>query len=250
MVREQDLKRDALRVSNYINKYVRLAAPEKREELFMLFENMRQMFPQWGIMSCPMMHRDLHFATKNCQGFFGYSQDYLMEIRKPEKYFNHIHERDRNDLFQCFSFLNNFLEGISPDQHHLHRAIFNYRFKQGNGRYIHLHDEKGTLQLKDGENFYYGLFLDISDIIFAGVKIKIYRQGETLELLHEYGPSTSNNTLSKRERELVLLIKQGLRTKEIAGQLKISHHTVRNIKSKIFEKYNVTSSIELLNIAI
>lgn len=43
------------------------------------------------------------------------------------------------------------------------------------------------------------------------------------------------------------MIRKGLRTKEIADQLKISHHTVRNLRQRIFEKYNVNSSIELLN---
>ena len=56
--------------------------------------------------------------------------------------------------------------------------------------------------------------------------------------------------ISKRETELVALIRKGLRTKEIADQLKISHHTVRNIRQRMFEKYNVNNSIELLNKAV
>jgi len=48
---------------------------------------------------------------------------------------------------------------------------------------------------------------------------------------------------------LLSFIKQGLSTKEIAWHLNISPNTVRNIKSKLFEKYNVGNSIELLNIA-
>ncbi len=56
--------------------------------------------------------------------------------------------------------------------------------------------------------------------------------------------------LSKRETELVALIRKGLRTKETADHLKISHHTVRNIRQRMFEKYNVNNSIELINKAI
>jgi DNA-binding CsgD family transcriptional regulator len=62
----------------------------------------------------------------------------------------------------------------------------------------------------------------------------------------EFKPSAGSN-LTSRESELVTLIKQGLSTKEIAWYLNISHHTVRNIKSRLFEKFNVNNSIELLN---
>jgi DNA-binding CsgD family transcriptional regulator len=62
--------------------------------------------------------------------------------------------------------------------------------------------------------------------------------------------ATQHVRLSKRETELVALIRKGLRTKEIADQLKISHHTVRNIRQRMFEKYNVNNSIELLNKAV
>jgi DNA-binding CsgD family transcriptional regulator len=36
----------------------------------------------------------------------------------------------------------------------------------------------------------------------------------------------------------------------IIDHLKISHHTVRNIRQRMFEKYNVNNSIELLNKAV
>ena len=39
----------------------------------------------------------------------------------------------------------------------------------------------------------------------------------------------------------------GLTTKEIAAHLNISNNTVRNIKSRMFAKYKVNNTIELLN---
>ena len=87
------------------------------------------------------------------------------------------------------------------------------------------------------------------DSIFSGVKVEIYREQPVFEKIVEYKPSHVKNKLSPREADLVDLIKRGLTTKEIAWQLNISHNTVRNIKSKMFEKYNVTNAIELLNMA-
>jgi DNA-binding NarL/FixJ family response regulator len=112
-----------------------------------------------------------------------------------------------------------------------------------------MHDEKAILNLRGTGNLYYTLFRDITaEKPFTGVKAELFRQqGRQLDKIKEYNPSAERKPLSKREEELVTLIRQGLSTKEIAGHLKISPNTARNIKSKLFEKFNVNNSIELLN---
>ena len=85
------------------------------------------------------------------------------------------------------------------------------------------------------------------EAVFSGVKIEVYNDEVSLKKIVEYKPSVARNKLSNRENDLVGLIKKGLTTKEIATHLSISHNTVRNIKSKLFEKYGVNNMIELLN---
>jgi two-component system nitrate/nitrite response regulator NarL len=51
--------------------------------------------------------------------------------------------------------------------------------------------------------------------------------------------------LSRRERSIVSLVLQGLRNKQIAGELGISEGTVKVHLHKIFEKLGVTSRTEL-----
>lgn len=53
-------------------------------------------------------------------------------------------------------------------------------------------------------------------------------------------------TLSPRERELILLIGEGLKNKEIAARLFLSESTVRNHLSSIFEKLQVNDRLELV----
>jgi DNA-binding CsgD family transcriptional regulator len=250
MIRESALLRTSHKITAYIEKYVTLVGAEKREEVIGLFENMHQLFPQWVLMTCPVMHPDIHYQSKNCPYVFGYKNDYFMNNSSPEKYFTHVHSADQDDLYECISFLHNFLETIPPDDHHAYRAIFHYRFKKANGPFMYLHDEKATLYLKGSGNLYYGLFRDVTDEkTFSGVKVELFYQEQYPVKIKEHKPAAQRNPLSKREKELVTLIKQGLSTKEIAGYLNISHNTVRNIKSKLFEKYNVGNSIELLNMA-
>lgn len=249
MIRESALRRSANKVNAYIEKYVRRVGPEKKEEVLELFNNMHQFFPHWVIMTCPMMHPDIHYASKNGPFVFGYSNEYLISNSRMEKYFQHVHDSDQEALHHCFSFMHEFLETIPPEDHPAYRAVYHYRFRKTNGQFMYLHDEKATIKLKGTGNLYYGLFKDITlEKTFTGVKVELFRQEQMLVKIKEYKPAAERNSLSRREKDLVNLIKQGLSTKEIAWHLNISHNTVRNIKSKMFEKYNVSSSIELLNL--
>lgn len=57
------------------------------------------------------------------------------------------------------------------------------------------------------------------------------------------------NVLSKREQEVLRLVKDGLPSKEIAEKLFISIHTVNTHRQRILEKLNVTNSYEAIQYA-
>ena len=252
MVKETVLQRASARITYYIEKYVSAAGAEHKEEVLELFDKMHQLFPHWAIMTCPMMHPQIRYASKNTSSVLGYSDDYIIRNVGIDKLFNHIHDADQQDLYDCFSFLHDQYESIMPEDHYKYRAIFHYRFKKSNGQYIYLYDEKAVLRLNSSDSLYYVLFRDITnERSFNGVKVELFKQEDQLfNKIKEYKPAAQRNALSKREQELVNLMRQGLSTKEIAWYLNISQNTVRNIKSKMFEKYNVNNSIELLNMTI
>jgi DNA-binding NarL/FixJ family response regulator len=52
--------------------------------------------------------------------------------------------------------------------------------------------------------------------------------------------------LTKRERELVSLVAQGLTNREISTKLAISEHTVKNYLFHVFDKIGVSSRVELI----
>jgi DNA-binding CsgD family transcriptional regulator len=247
MVNEGMLQRATNRVVSYIEKYVATASPENKDEILSLFDNMHKVFPQWMIMTCPVMHPEISYVSRNAFHVFGYENNLMEKKSFLHQFFQLVNEADQADLYDCINFIHDYLEGIAPEEHHMYRIGLHYRFKRQDGQFIYLYDEKATLAFKSG-NLYYSLFRDITnERTFTGVKAEVYKQEITVSKILEYKPSASRNPLSKREKELVTLIKQGLSTKEIAWSLNISHNTVRNIKSKLFEKYNVSNSIELLN---
>ncbi len=57
-------------------------------------------------------------------------------------------------------------------------------------------------------------------------------------------------TMSGREKEIIALVGQGFRNKEIAGRLTISEPTVKTHLSRIFQKLNVRTRSELVSYAI
>lgn len=249
MLQEVLLLREADRVSYYIDNHVKLVGAEKRGEVLELFENMHQFFPHWVICVCPLMHPDVNYISRNCSGVFGYTREFLIKNSGMQNFMSFVHEDDQQDLYQCIRVVHDYLEGIPSEDHHRHRVVLHYRFRHADGSYVYMHDEKAAVNLGSAGILYYVLFKNISEEKpFGGVKMELFRQDEVLVKVREYRPSLERNPLTPREQDLVTLIRQGLSTKEIAWQLKISHNTVRNIKSKLFEKYNVSNSIELLNL--
>jgi DNA-binding CsgD family transcriptional regulator len=247
MIRHSTMSRTDSRAISYIEKYVTVVGVEKKEEVLALFDKMHLFFPHWVIMTCSFMHPAIRYSSPNWQYVFGQPEENLNFTHRQDHY-NAVHEADLEDLQDCFSMLYHELEGIDPAEHHCYRFVAHYRYKKPNGQYMYLHDEKASLKLGDG-NLYYVMYRDITaEQVFTGVKMEMFKQGPVLERIKEYKPGSERNPLSKREGQLVTLIRQGLSTKEIAWHLNISHNTVRNIKSRLFEKYNVSNMIELLNI--
>lgn len=56
--------------------------------------------------------------------------------------------------------------------------------------------------------------------------------------------------LTRRERELVGLVAEGMRNEEVGQKLNLAEHTVRNYLSHIFEKLGISSRVELVLYAL
>jgi DNA-binding NarL/FixJ family response regulator len=52
--------------------------------------------------------------------------------------------------------------------------------------------------------------------------------------------------LTRREEDVVSLLTDGMKNREIAGSLGVTEHTVRNYLSRIFEKLGISSRVELI----
>lgn len=94
------------------------------------------------------------------------------------------------------------------------------------------------------------------DRVFAG---QVWARNNELEYvldaLAQNAPLRAANPegmqlLSKREQQVVNLLAEGLTNREIARQLCLSEHTVKNYLFKIFDKVDVSSRVELVLYAV
>jgi DNA-binding NarL/FixJ family response regulator len=72
---------------------------------------------------------------------------------------------------------------------------------------------------------------------------------KTGEIVSTTSLISSDNKLTDREKEILLLICDGYMSKEIAYKLKISLYTVNNHRKNILSKLKVDNVIEAINLA-
>ena len=249
MTSTNDLVRKAESIITYISDQGLFRQPSVPEDILPVIHGLHQLFPQWVTMVCPFHHPNWYYVSENAESVFGYASDFMTKQMSPNNFFDQIHEADIDDLYHCLSYVNEFLKDAAPADYHKFRFVFHYRFLRKDGRYVWLHDEKATYQTKNNSLLYYSLYRDLSqETVFRGVTLNIYKLETELKKIGSHKPSATRK-LSMRESQLIGLIQKGFTTKEIAHQLSISHHTVRNLRSRMFEKFKVSNVIELLNMA-
>jgi DNA-binding CsgD family transcriptional regulator len=237
------------RTSSHIVSFVNPDHPEAEEvdeEIMHTLAHLNKIFPEWVICTCRFMHHGFFYVSDNCSDLLGLDAEVLINTLQIENYFKLIHPADWEDFTKCIDVIGEVVQREDPADHNKLRFVFNYRIRHSSGRYLYVHDEKANLVLRNGQSLYYLLMKDIShEATFTGVKLAIYKDHKRIR---EFHPSAEPALqLSKRENELIPLMRQGLSTKEIAARLGISPHTVRNMRQKLFEKFQVNNAIELLN---
>ncbi|KAA2242688.1 PAS domain-containing protein [Chitinophaga agrisoli] len=223
-------------------------AEEIDEEIMHTFCNLHRIFPEWTICTCRFMHSNFFYISENFRDLLGLDPSIGIETWHLDNFFDRVHPADMADFNKGIHLLEGLLQKEDPEEHDRFRFIFNYRVLRTDGRYICIHDEKAMIRLKNGQRLYFLLLRDIShEGTFSGFKMTAYKTGYNEKVLEYYAASEATAQLTPRENELIPLMKQGLSIKEAAGCLRISPNTVRNMRQKLFEKFQVNNVIELLN---
>lgn len=132
-----------------------------------------------------------------------------------------------------------------------HKLINEYRILNAQNQYIRLVEQHQILELdKKGQVWLLMSIVDISpnQETFEGINSQFFnfRTGQIIPL---EPAQKAQIELTKREVEILKLVKGGFLSKEISNRLSISVHTVNTHRQRLLEKLGANNSIEAIMFA-
>ncbi len=134
-----------------------------------------------------------------------------------------------------------------------YRIIHEFRLRNDDDKWIRLTVQNDVLELDRKGNPWLDLklwdFSPLQDLESPGrFVLRNKLTGETVLALE--GRKREETGISVREKEVLRLIANGMRSKEIADKLFISTNTVNNHRRNLIEKLNVSNSSEAVGLAV
>lgn len=191
------------------------------------------------------------FASDNFSTLFGYNPAWIKTIREQGDLLeDRIHPDDRPQILKYQIEHGQYIYSLSPEERNDYEQIFQYRMLNAKGRYINVISRQQVLEKdRNGKAWIIMGIMDISPDQIPAEKIKrTVINRKTGEIL---APAfvPAEKQLTNREKEILLLIRQGFLSKEIADKLCISIYTVNNHRKNILAKLNVDNVMEAINTA-
>ena len=189
------------------------------------------------------------FASDNFATIFGYNPTWIKTIRKQGDLLEErIHPDDRAQLVEHQIEHGQFIYSLPREQRNDYQQIFQFRMLNVRQKYVNVISRHQVIQKdKKGKAWIIMGVMDLSPDQTPMERIKrTVINRKTGEIL----ASTvvpSNQQLTKREKEILLLIRRGFLSKEIAFKLNLSIYTVNNHRKNILAKLNVDNVIEAIN---
>ena len=192
------------------------------------------------------------FNSSNLGKTLGYS---AQEIENEGDCFldTKIHPDDLIGLWQNGIILLKVFFNLSINEKLNYKVISEYRMLNAANNYVRVIEQQQVLELDKNGNLWLGLSIfDISPNqknMEEGVKSEIlnFKTGQFFPF-NELEKNLTNR-LTKREIEILKLIKAGFLSKEISDMLTLSFHTVNTHRQRVIEKLGVNNSMEAVMLA-
>lgn len=165
--------------------------------------------------------------------------------------YHRIHPEDLVDKRMLELKFFRFLCNLPTEERLKYRSSCRIRMLNGNGQYKYIANQTQILKNSPCGNMWlalcqYDLSPDQSEQIEIHPRITNNETGEVITLSLSEERAT---ILSTREKEILLLIKEGFLSKEISVKLGISIHTVNRHRQNILQKLSVDNSLEAIRTA-
>ena len=166
---------------------------------------------------------------------------------------NKIHPDDFTVLMQNGLTLFKLFFNFSTDEKLNHKLVSEYRIMNAAGNYVRIIEQQQVLELDNKGNLWLALgIVDISpnqQNMHERIKSELinFRTGSIIPFSETREDITIK--LTKRETEVLKLVKDGYLSKEISDKLAISMHTVNAHRQRVLEKLGVNNSMEAVMLA-
>jgi DNA-binding CsgD family transcriptional regulator len=200
------------------------------------------------------------YVDASCFDLLGYSADYFLETGL-EEYISKWHKDDFHILDTkvfCDSF--SFLKTINPKNFADYIFSYNYRMLNAAGEYIKVLQRFSYISIgRQDPAGVIGVVFDIThykndtSIVHTIERSSVFGNSTENELVFKkIHPvlSRENSCLSKKEKEILRFIAQGLPSKHIADEMDVSTNTVNNHRRNMLAKTGCHSSSELITYAV
>ncbi|WP_316734916.1 response regulator transcription factor [Pedobacter aquatilis] len=163
---------------------------------------------------------------------------------------NRLHPEDLQKKYQLeFQFFK-ILNEIEVSERTNYQVVTRLRIKDTKGKYILIQHRLVYISSSDDGSIWlalclYNLIHNLSEFSIPHGAIVNTLTGKVIEQDEE----RLNYIISEREKEILKLIKQGYRSKEIAEKLLLSVNTINRHRQNIFNKLNVTNALEACKVA-
>lgn len=182
---------------------------------------------------------------KGFDSFLGYNQENITI----DFLFGLFHPDDADEMMQIVKEAYEFGFGLKNAFPFCVQFMVSYRIRKANGEYIKALRQSSLLEV-DGKGKMISTISICSDISHLGIdktiKFKMHGdQGD--EFLPDFSKlSGQKKSFTKREIELVKLISEGLCTKEIAVELKLSAFTIETQRKNMLKKFQFKNTFQLV----
>lgn len=198
-----------------------------------------------GIQIFDLNKKEIIFFSSNFGKLLGYQPSDFEQLNY-SFFEDKIHPDEKTQLALNGIATLKMFNAFSRDEKLNHKVIYEYRMLNSSNKYVRLIEQYQILELdKTGQIW---LLLSIVDVSpnqenDSPVKRQLlnFRTGHftPLEI-----PQKPEMELTKRETEILKLVKKGYLSKEISDRLSISVHTVNTHRQRFLEKLGANNSIE------
>ena len=194
--------------------------------------------------------RQVLFYSSNFGQLLGYARSDYEHIGQ-QFYIDKMHPEDALNLSSLSVSVFKIFNAFSSEDKLNHKMVIEYRMLNAQGKYTRLIEQYQMVELdKRGQLW---LMLGVVDVSSnqdeesnSKGQLLNFKTGQFIPL---DVPQKVQIELTKRELEILRLVKVGLLSKEISSKLSISLHTVNTHRQRFLEKLGANNSFEAVNFA-